>query len=44
MVEKSVDKKDIRLQVREAQQDEAFKGIVRIDSEMLKEIGIRPAT
>lgn len=42
MVEKSVDKKDIRLQVREAQQDEAFKGIVRIDSEMLKEIGIRP--
>ena len=34
--------KEIRLQVREAQQDEAFKGIVRIDSEMLKDIGIRP--
>ncbi|MFA5887285.1 MAG: CDC48 family AAA ATPase [Candidatus Nanoarchaeia archaeon] len=42
MVEKSVDKKELRLQVIEAQQDDAFKGIVRIDSEMLKDIDLRP--
>ena len=34
--------KEARLQVREAQQDEAFKGIVRIDSDTMKEIDVRP--
>ncbi|MDI6737616.1 MAG: CDC48 family AAA ATPase [Nanoarchaeota archaeon] len=39
MAEKTREK---RLQVVEAQQDDAFKGIVRIDSEMLKDIDLRP--
>ncbi|MBI4448136.1 CDC48 family AAA ATPase [Candidatus Woesearchaeota archaeon] len=34
--------KDVQLKVMEAQQDEAYKGIVRIDGETMKEIGVRP--
>lgn len=33
---------EVRLQVREAQQDEAFKGIVRIDSDTMKDLKVRP--
>ena len=33
--------KEIRLKVMEALQEEAYKGIVRIDSETMKEIGVR---
>src|SRR3989338_9840720 len=34
--------KEIRLKVMEALQEEAFKGIVRIDSSTMKEIEVRP--
>lgn len=33
---------DIKLKVMEALQEEAYKGVVRIDSETMKEIGVRP--
>ena len=33
--------KEVRLKVMEALQEEAYKGIVRIDSETMKEIGVR---
>ncbi len=33
--------KKIRLKVVEAQQDDAYKGIARIDNEIMKEIGVR---
>jgi transitional endoplasmic reticulum ATPase len=34
--------KEISLRVMEAMQEEAYKGIVRIDSQNMKEIGVRP--
>jgi transitional endoplasmic reticulum ATPase len=34
-------KKDIQLKVVEAQQDDAYKGIARIDSEVMRDLGIR---
>ncbi len=34
-------KKEIRLKVVEAQQDDAYKGIARIDSEIMRDLGIR---
>ncbi len=34
--------KEIKLKVMEALQEEAYKGIVRIDSETMHEIGVRP--
>ena len=34
--------KDIKLKVKEAIQEEAYKGIVRIDSQLMKSIGISP--
>ncbi len=34
--------KETRLKVMEALQEEAYKGIVRIDSETMREIGVRP--
>ncbi len=34
-------KNEIRLKVVEAQQDDAYKGIARIDAEVMREIGIR---
>ena len=34
--------KEIQLKVMEALQEEAYKGIVRIDSETMKQIGVRP--
>jgi transitional endoplasmic reticulum ATPase len=33
--------KSVKLKVVEAQQDDAYKGIARIDSEVMKEIGVR---
>ena len=35
------DKKPIKLRVAEALQDDAYKGIARIDSEVMKELGIK---
>ncbi|MBS3117480.1 CDC48 family AAA ATPase [Candidatus Woesearchaeota archaeon] len=35
-------KKDVRLKVMEALQEEAYKGIVRIDTETMRDIGVRP--
>jgi transitional endoplasmic reticulum ATPase len=35
------DKKEIQLKVVEAQQDDAYKGIARIDSDAMRELGIR---
>src|SRR3989304_2020946 len=35
------DKKEIQLKVVEAQQDDAYKGIARIDGEVMRELGIR---
>jgi len=35
------EKKEIRLKVVEAQQDDAYKGIARIDGEVMRELGIR---
>jgi len=35
------DKKEIQLKVVEAQQDDAYKGIARIDGEIMRELGIR---
>ena len=32
---------DVKLKVMEALQEEAYKGIVRIDSETMREIGVR---
>ncbi len=37
-----VEEKEIKLKVLEARQEEVNKGIVRIDSEAMKEIGVRP--
>ena len=34
--------KEVKLKVREAIQEEVYKGIVRIDSQTMREIGIRP--
>lgn len=34
-------KREIRLKVVEAQQDDAYKGIARIDSEIMRDLGIR---
>ncbi|MBT6995591.1 CDC48 family AAA ATPase [Candidatus Woesearchaeota archaeon] len=34
--------KEVSLRVMEAMQEEAYKGIVRIDSQYMKEVGIRP--
>jgi len=34
--------KEIQLKVMEALQEEAYKGIIRIDSETMKQIGVRP--
>ncbi len=34
--------KEIKLKVREALQEEAYKGIVRIDSQTMRDIGVRP--
>ena len=34
--------KEVKLKVMEALQEEAYKGIVRIDSETMREIGVRP--
>jgi len=34
-------KKEVQLKVVEAQQDDAYKGIARIDSEVMRELGIR---
>ncbi len=34
--------KEVNLRVMEAMQEEAYKGIVRIDSQYMKEIGVRP--
>jgi transitional endoplasmic reticulum ATPase len=34
--------KEVMLRVMEAMQEEAYKGIVRIDNEHMKEIGVRP--
>ncbi|MBS3145981.1 CDC48 family AAA ATPase [Candidatus Woesearchaeota archaeon] len=34
--------KEVKLKVMEALQEEAYKGIVRIDSETMKDIGVRP--
>ena len=34
--------KKIQLKVMEALQEEAYKGIVRIDSQTMKSIGVRP--
>jgi len=36
-----MNKKEIQLKVVEAQQDDAYKGIARIDSEIMRELGIR---
>src|SRR3989338_6671584 len=33
---------EIKLKVREALQEEAYRGIVRIDSQTMKDIGVRP--
>ena len=34
-------KKEVQLKVVEAQQDDAYKGVARIDSEIMRELGIR---
>ena len=34
-------KKEVQLKVVEAQQDDAYKGVARIDSEVMRELGIR---
>ena len=36
-----VEKKEVQLKVVEAQQDDAYKGIARIDGEVMRELGIR---
>src|SRR3989338_754924 len=36
------EKKETKLKVREALQEEAYKGIVRIDSQTMRDIGVRP--
>ncbi|MCD6589605.1 CDC48 family AAA ATPase, partial [Candidatus Woesearchaeota archaeon] len=41
-IRKKEDKKGLRLKVAEAQQDDVNKGIVRIDSTLLKKIGLKP--
>ncbi|MGA2130533.1 MAG: CDC48 family AAA ATPase [Candidatus Pacearchaeota archaeon] len=35
------DKKEVQLKVVEAQQDDAYKGIARIDSDVMRDLGIR---
>src|SRR3989337_3578317 len=35
------EKKDVQLKVVEAQQDDAYQGIARIDGEVMRELGIR---
>ena len=37
-----MEKKETQLKVMEALQEEAYKGIVRIDSETMKQIGVHP--
>ncbi|MEK6840485.1 MAG: CDC48 family AAA ATPase [Nanoarchaeota archaeon] len=36
-----MDKKEVQLKVVEAQQDDAYKGIARIDGEIMRELGIK---
>ena len=36
------DKKEISLRVKEAMQEEAYKGIIRVDSQNMKDINVRP--
>ena len=38
----TTEKKNVKLKVSEALQEEAYKGIVRIDSQTMREIGVRP--
>jgi len=38
----SIDKKEIQLKVMEALQEEAYKGIIRIDSHTMNLLGVRP--
>ena len=37
-----MDKQEIKLKVMEALQEEAYKGVVRIDSQTMRDIGVRP--
>src|SRR3989338_7756359 len=37
-----MEKQEMRLKVMEALQEEAYKGIVRIDSQTMRDIGVRP--
>ncbi|MBI2148789.1 CDC48 family AAA ATPase [Candidatus Woesearchaeota archaeon] len=37
-----MEKQDIKLKVMEALQEEAYKGVVRIDSQTMRDIGVRP--
>ena len=37
-----MDKQSVKLKVMEALQEEAYKGIVRIDSQTMRDIGVRP--
>ncbi|MDP4012647.1 MAG: CDC48 family AAA ATPase [Candidatus Nanoarchaeia archaeon] len=39
---KTIDPKDTKLKVMEALQEEAYKGIVRIDSQTMRHIGVKP--
>lgn len=36
-----MDKREVQLKVVEAQQDDAYKGIARVDSEIMRDLGIR---
>jgi transitional endoplasmic reticulum ATPase len=38
----TAEKQDIKLKVREALQEEAYKGIVRVDSQTMRDLGVRP--
>src|SRR3989344_5303027 len=38
----TTDNKDIRLKVQEALQEEAYKGIVRIDSQTMRSLNVKP--
>ena len=38
---KRVSKREVKLKVAEAQQDDVNKGIVRLDSQIMKELGIQ---
>src|SRR3989344_5101258 len=37
-----MDKQELKLKVMEALQEEAYKGVVRIDSQTMRDIGVRP--